>query len=59
VLFTQMGPIDVSADAEGYGTLRIQTGIGRGSVAERSEVAGVPGAARAERLQLEQQGEAC
>ncbi len=58
VLYSQMGPIDVSVDAQGYGTLRIQTGTGRDSdgdnVTERFEVAGVPDIARLEGLLLEQ-----
>ncbi len=58
VLYSQMGPINVSADAEGYGTLRIQTGSSRDSdgdrVTERFEVLGVPDVARLEGLLLEQ-----
>ena len=57
LLFTQMGPIDVSADADGYGTLRIQTGTSRDSdgdrVTERFEVSGVPDVSRLESLLLE------
>jgi len=59
VLFTQMGPYDVSADADGYGTLGIQTGTSRDSdgdrVTERFEIAGVPDVERLESLLLEQQ----
>jgi hypothetical protein len=59
VLFAQMGPIDVSADADGFGTLRIQTGTGRDSdgdrVTERFEITGVPDVTRLEGLLLEQQ----
>ncbi|MFM9934948.1 MAG: hypothetical protein ACKVOL_01980 [Novosphingobium sp.] len=59
VMLGQMGPIDVSADGEGYGTLRIQTGTGIDSdgdrVTERFEIAGVPDVARLEGLLLEQQ----
>ncbi|WP_421837796.1 hypothetical protein [Novosphingobium sp.] len=58
VLISQMGPIDVTADADGYGTLRIQTGTSRDSdgdrVTERFEVFGVPGVNRLEGLLLEQ-----
>jgi hypothetical protein len=59
VLYNQMGPIEVSADADGYGTLRIQTGTSRDSdgdkVTERFEVLGVPDVTRLEGLLLEQQ----
>jgi hypothetical protein len=62
VLFHQMGPIDVSATADGYGNLRIQTGSSRDSdgdrVTERFEVLGVPDVARLEGLLLEQQSKA-
>ncbi|WP_298171738.1 hypothetical protein [Novosphingobium sp.] len=58
VLIGQMGPIDVTADADGYGTLRIQTGTRLDSdgdkVTERFEVLGVPGVNRLEGLLLEQ-----
>lgn len=58
VLISQMGPIDVTADADGYGTLRIQTGTRLDSdgdkVTERFEVWGVPGVNRLEGLLLEQ-----
>ncbi|WP_298191699.1 hypothetical protein [Novosphingobium sp.] len=58
VLISQMGPIDVTADADGYGTLRIQTGTRLDSdgdkVTERFEVSGVPGVNRLEGLLLEQ-----
>lgn len=58
VLIGQMGPIDVTADANGYGTLRIQTGTRLDSdgdkVTERFEVLGVPGVNRLEGLLLEQ-----
>jgi hypothetical protein len=58
VLISQMGPIDVTADADGYGTLRVQTGTSRDSdgdrVTERFEVFGVPGVNRLEGLLLEQ-----
>jgi hypothetical protein len=58
VLISQMGPIDVTADADGYGTLRVQTGTSRDSdgdrVIERFEVFGVPGVNRLEGLLLEQ-----
>jgi len=57
VLFAQMGPIDVTADAEGYGSLRIQTGTRTDSdgdkVTERFDVMGVPDVARLEGLLLE------
>lgn len=57
VLFAQMGPIDVTADADGYGSLRIQTGSHRDSdgdkVIERFEVMGVPNVGRLEGLLLE------
>jgi hypothetical protein len=59
VLYNQMGPIEVNADADGYGTLRIQTGTSRDSdgdkVTERFEVLGVPDVTRLEGLLLEQQ----
>ena len=59
VMLSQMGPISVSADAQGYGTLRIQTGTSRDSdgdkVTEHFEVLGVPDVARLEGLLLEQQ----
>ena len=59
VLISQMGPIDVTADADGYGTLRVQTGTSRDSdgdrVTERFEVLGVPDVARLEALLLEHQ----
>jgi hypothetical protein len=58
VLISQMGPIDVTADADGYGTLRVQTGTSRDSdgdkVTERFEVFGVPEVNRLEGLLLEQ-----
>ena len=58
VMIGQMGPIDVSADAQGCGTLRIQTGTGRDSdgdrVNERFEVFAVPDVNRLEGLLLEQ-----
>lgn len=58
VLISQMGPIDVTADADGCGTLRIQTGTRIDSdgdkVTERFEVAAVPGVNRLEGLLLEQ-----
>jgi hypothetical protein len=58
VLYSQMGPIDVSAGADGFGNLRIQTGTSRDSdgdtVTERFEVLGVPDVARLEGLLLEQ-----
>ncbi len=58
VLIGQMGPIDVTADADGYGTLRVQTGTSRDSdgdkVTERFEVVAVPDVARLESLLLEQ-----
>ena len=63
VMRGQMGPIEVSADADGYGTLRVQTGTSRDSdadrVTERFEVLGVPDVARLEGLLLEQHGKAC
>jgi hypothetical protein len=59
VLYSHMGPIDVSAGSDGYGNLRIQTGTSRDSdgdrVTERFEVLGVPDVARLESLLLEQQ----
>ena len=62
VLFSQMGPYDVTADAQGYGSLRIQTGTNRDSdgdrVTERFSVDGVPDVARLESLLLEQQAKA-
>jgi hypothetical protein len=58
VMLDQMGPIDVTADADGFGTLRIQTGTRLDSdgdkVTERFEVSGVPGVNRLESLLLEQ-----
>ncbi len=61
VLFGQMGPIDVTADADGYGSLRIQTGSHRDSdgdlVTERFDVMGVPDVARLEGLLLERKAE--
>jgi hypothetical protein len=58
VMLGQMGPIDVSADAAGCGTLRVQTGTGRDSdgdrVTERFEIVAVPDVARLETLLLEQ-----
>jgi hypothetical protein len=58
VLIRQMGPSDVTADADGYGTLRVQTGTSRDSdgdkVTERFEVFGVPEVNRLEGLLLEQ-----
>lgn len=57
VMLSQMGPIDVSADADGCGTLRVQTGTSRDSdgdrVTERFEVLAVPDVARLEGLLLE------
>lgn len=57
VFISQMGPIDVTADADGCGTLRIQTGTSRDSdgdkVTERFEVPAVPGVNRLESLLLE------
>jgi hypothetical protein len=57
VMIGQMGPIDVTADADGYGTLRVQTGTSRDSdgdkVTERFEVVAVPNVARLESLLLE------
>lgn len=57
VMLNQMGPIDVSADADGCGTLRVQTGTSRDSdgdrVTERFEVLAVPDVARLETLLLE------
>lgn len=62
VLISQMGPIDVTADADGYGTLRIQTGTRLDSdgdkITERFEVSGVPGVNRLEGLLLEQKARA-
>jgi hypothetical protein len=59
VMLGQMGPIEVTADAQGFGTLRIQTGTSRDSdgdrVTERFEIAGVPDVARLEALLLEHQ----
>lgn len=56
VMIDQIGPIDVKADSDGYGTLRIQTGSHVDSdgdrVAERFEVAGVPDVSRLEGLLL-------
>ena len=61
VLFAQMGPIDVTADADGYGSLRIQTGSRRDSdgdkVIERFEVFAVPDVGRLEGLLLERKAE--
>ncbi|MBX9664566.1 hypothetical protein [Novosphingobium sp.] len=58
VLISQMGPIDVTADADGYGNLRIQTGTRIDSdgdkITERFEVFGVPGVNQLESLLLEQ-----
>jgi hypothetical protein len=58
VMLDQMGPIDVTADADGVGNLRIQTGTRLDSdgdkVTERFEVSGVPGVNRLESLLLEQ-----
>ena len=58
VMLDQMGRIDVTADADGFGTLRIQTGTRLDSdgdkVTERFEVSGVPGVNRLESLLLEQ-----
>ncbi|WP_353228072.1 hypothetical protein [Novosphingobium sp.] len=58
VMLFQMGPIDVTIDADGHGTLRIQTGTSIDSDGDRTtarfEVAGVPDVARLERLLLEQ-----
>lgn len=60
VMIDQMGPIDVTADSEGYGTLRIQTGSHIDSdgdrVTERFEVAGVPDVSRLEGLLLGMRG---
>ena len=57
VMLDQMGPIDVSADADGYGSLRIQTGNRTDSdgdkVIDRFEVLAVPDVARLESLLLE------
>lgn len=57
VMLDQMGPIDVSADADGHGSLRIQTGTHTDSegdkVTERFEVLCVPDVARLETLLLE------
>lgn len=57
VMLDQMGPIDVSADADGYGSLRIQTGTRTDSdgdkVIDRFEVLAVPDVARLESLLLE------
>ncbi len=57
VMIDQMGPIDVSADADGCGTLRVQTGTRVDSdgdrVTERFEVLAVPDVARLETLLLE------
>ncbi|OYU35625.1 hypothetical protein [Novosphingobium sp. PASSN1] len=62
VLFAQMGPIDVTADADGYGSLRIQTGTRTDSdgdkVIERFEVFAVPDVGRLEGLLLERKAEA-
>jgi hypothetical protein len=62
VMLSQMGPIDVSADADGCGTLRVQTGTGRDSdgdrVTERFEVLAVPDVARLETLLLERRAAA-
>lgn len=62
VLISQMGPIDVTADADGYGNLRIQTGTRLDSdgdkVTERFEVFGVPEVNRLEGLLLEQKARA-
>ncbi|KUR70462.1 hypothetical protein AQZ52_16745 [Novosphingobium fuchskuhlense] len=59
VMLDQMGPIDVTADADGYGTLRVQTGTRVDSdgdkVTERFEVAAVPEVNRLEGLLLEKQ----
>lgn len=61
VLFAQMGPIDVTADADGYGSLRIQTGTrldcDGDKVTERFDVMGVPDVARLEGLLLERKAE--
>jgi hypothetical protein len=62
VMIGQMGPIDVTADADGYGNLRIQTGTHIDSdgdkVTDRFEVFGVPGVNRLESLLLEQKARA-
>ena len=62
VLISQMGPIDVTADADGYGNLRIQTGTRLDSdgdkITERFEVFGVPGVNQLESLLLEQKARA-
>lgn len=62
VLIGEMGPIDVTADADGYGTLRIQTGTRLDSdgdkVTERFEVLVVPEVSRLESLLLEQKARA-
>jgi hypothetical protein len=57
LLLRKMGLIDFSADKEGYGTLRIQSGTRRDSdgdrVTERFEVPGVPDVARLNGLLME------
>jgi hypothetical protein len=57
VLFSQMGPIDVTTDAQGYGTLRIETGTHVDSDGDRHvlrfEVPAVPNVARLEELLLQ------
>ncbi|MEI6641363.1 MAG: hypothetical protein WCL10_04960 [Novosphingobium sp.] len=62
VLVSQLGPIEVSADPDGAGNLRVQTGTSRDSdgdrVTERFEVLGVPDVGRLETLLLEQQAKA-
>jgi len=62
VLISQLGPIEVSADADGAGNLRVQTGTSRDSdgdrVTERFEVLGVPDVTRLETLLLDQQDKA-
>ena len=58
VMLGQIGPISVKVGSDGYGTLRIQTGISIDSdgdrVTERFEIAGVPDVSRLEGLLLEQ-----
>ncbi|MCW1381459.1 hypothetical protein OLX02_01350 [Novosphingobium sp. KCTC 2891] len=57
VMIDQMGPVDVRAGADGWGTLRIETGshvdTDGDRVTERFEVGGVPDVSRLEGLLLE------
>lgn len=62
VMLDQMGPMDVTADADGFGTLRVQTGTRVDSdgdkVTERFEVLAVPDVGRLESLLLERKAAA-